>query len=82
MSTYEHEHDQDRQDAEALARAETLILEVATRHHPDSLSSLRNWVEHDAPAETDRALLRAALWSLLNERRLELTSERALRVAD
>lgn len=81
MGDYEHENDDDRSDAAALAQAEKLILELATQHHPNSLSALRVLLDQEAPAETDRALLRVALWSLLNQNRLELASDRTLRVA-
>jgi hypothetical protein len=81
MGVYEYDDEHDREDAEGLLRAETLILEVANRRQPNSLSDLRHWLDRDVPAEIDRALLRAALWSLLNDNRLELTSDRALRVA-
>jgi hypothetical protein len=81
MSDYEHESVEDREDAEALARAETFILEVARAHEPRSLSELRESLdEAEPPEQVDGALLRAALWALLNENRLELTPDRALRV--
>jgi hypothetical protein len=82
MGAYEYNDEHDREDAEALSRAEELILDVATRHHPNSLGELRGLLVRDAPANMEPALLRAALWSLLNESRLELTSDRALRIAD
>jgi len=72
---------EDREDAEALSRAEAFILGVAREHHPESLGELRALLEQRPPEELNRALLRAALWSLLNENRLELTSDRTLRVA-
>jgi len=84
MGVYEHDeatHSQDEADAAALARAEELILEVATEAQPSSLSDLRNLLAHGQASELDPSLLRAALWALLNENRLELTPDRTLRVA-
>jgi hypothetical protein len=80
MTYDKHDIDEDRHDAEALARAEKLILELATDRGPRSLSELRDLLDREAGGE-DRALLRVALWSLLNENRLELASDRTLRVA-
>jgi hypothetical protein len=81
MGHYEHESVDDREDAEALTRAEDLILAVASEHQPKSLSELRALVREHAQEGVDSAHLRVALWSLLNRSRLELTSDRSLRVA-
>ena len=84
MSVYEHDENhegQDEADAAALTRAEELILEVATEAQPNSLSELRNLLAHGRGSEVDPSLLRAALWALLNENRLELKPDRTLRVA-
>jgi hypothetical protein len=82
MEGHENDVHNDRvDDAEALSRAETFILEVANRHHPSSLSELRDLLDREAPPEIDHGLLRAALWSLLNPNRLELAPDRTLHVA-
>jgi hypothetical protein len=84
MGVYEHDEatrNQDEADAAALARAEELILEVATDERPNSLRDLRNLLAHGPASELDPSLMRAALWALLNENRLELAPDRTLRVA-
>lgn len=81
VGDYEYESEEDREDAETLARAEELILEIAGRHNPTSLSELREWLSQEGPAEIESDVWRAALWSLLNQNLLELTSDRTLRVA-
>lgn len=71
----------DAADARALKGAEELILAVAMEQRPNSLSELRDLVAHGPGQDLDPSILRAALWALLNENRLELTSDRSLRVA-
>jgi hypothetical protein len=67
-------------EAEALREAEEFVLHVARERHPSSLSELRTRVIEENEGHVDWSLLRVALWSLLNEHRLELTSDRKLRV--
>jgi hypothetical protein len=84
MGVYEHDaaaETQDAADAAALAQAEELILEIATQVQPSSLSELRTLLAGEQAGGLDPSLLRAALWALLNENRLELASDRTLRVA-
>jgi hypothetical protein len=81
VGIYDHYDEADRQEAEALERAEGFILRVAEHRNPVSLSELRRWLEEDAPQGLERSVLRLALWSLLNENRLELTPDRELRVS-
>jgi hypothetical protein len=81
VGLYEYEDERDREEAEALERAQTVILEIARREQPESLAELRDLIERDAPPDIDPALLRLGLWSLLSDNRLELTADRALRVA-
>jgi hypothetical protein len=82
MTEFEYESDLDREDADRLQAAETLILRIATEHRPQSLGELRTLLDaNESPEIGDSALRRAALWSLLSQNRLELTSDRALHVA-
>jgi hypothetical protein len=74
-------HDDRVEDADALSNAEAFILDVAHRYHPSSLSELRELLERESDGEIEHGLLRAALWSLLNQNRLELTPDRTLHVA-
>jgi hypothetical protein len=85
MGVPEHEHgieaEADAADAAELARAKELILEVASGENPSSLRELRNLLAHGRTSEVDPALLRVAVWALLNEHRLALDPDRTLHVA-
>lgn len=82
MTGHEYENDQelaeDAVDAEALARVEGFILEIANRYHPESLSQLRTLLDQHPIEEPE--LLRTALWSLLNQDLLVLSNDRRLHV--
>lgn len=82
MTSNEYENDQelaeDAVDAEALARVEGFILEIAKRYHPESLSQLRTLLDQHPIEEPE--LLRTALWSLLNQDLLVLSTDRRLHV--
>jgi hypothetical protein len=87
MGDYEREladvEAQEAEDANALTQAEELILRVAREHEEEtrSLGDLRNWLAHAEIPDDVRPFIRVALWSLLNENKLELTPQRELRIS-
>jgi hypothetical protein len=82
MSTNEHEtpiEAQEQADREAIAAAETVVLDVFHEKNPQSLQALRRELaDASLPAGVDRSLLRVAIWRLLNSNRLALTDDRRL----
>jgi hypothetical protein len=74
--------DVDRADREALEETKRAILRVYNETQPSSLPALMQALDaSDIDALGDRSLLRLALLSLLNTRRLSFSDERPIAAA-